>query len=397
MVYYLLIALLVILANADFDRHKSTLLVDKSSNYRMSFQTCIVVLILVASFRAYNIGLDTMTYKFVYYNNANGIGHTGFELFFDLLFNICNALSLDYSVVISIFSIVCYTLAANYIYKNSINPVFSLLLFVTLGIYAQTLNIMRQALAIIVCLYSVKYIKTGEFIKFIGVIFIALLCHATALIFIPAYFVRYFKLNKYTISFAVLFTCAMSILLPIISKFISGFTTVDYYGRYFEDTYYQNEVSLLAILFTLGLFAIFIIMYANRDKLNNAQGDNKFNIFLKLYFISTLLRIFALFTPAPEVIGRLALFYFIYCIFLIPYFIEFGLVGKKNIWTNLVIFASLIYYVALIEVKKSCGITPYAFIWDRDVILTILFYVIFAVLSVIAIRLIGLRYKEERL
>lgn len=77
---------------------------------------------------------------------------------------------------------VCY-----FIYKNSEDPVTSLLIYVTLGLLTFNMNGMRQALAMSVCLFGFEFAKKGKIIPFAIIILLAMQFHRTALCFAPVF------------------------------------------------------------------------------------------------------------------------------------------------------------------------------------------------------------------
>ena len=79
--------------------------------------------------------------------------------------------------------------------KYSYIPWLSVFLFIT-GPFNQSMYVMRQHLAIAICILSVPFILDRNFVKFIFVVLLASTIHYTALVFVPSYFIYSFKFDK---------------------------------------------------------------------------------------------------------------------------------------------------------------------------------------------------------
>ena len=101
-------------------------------------------------------------------------------------------------------SFFAYSLA-RFIYKNSHNQFFSMILYYTVGMFGFQMTGMRQAMAMAVLLFSFEYIKERKLIKFIIVCFVASWFHKSALTFLVAYPFAYMKINfkNFTIIFSL--------------------------------------------------------------------------------------------------------------------------------------------------------------------------------------------------
>jgi hypothetical protein len=84
-----------------------------------------------------------------------------------------------------IFSGVFFSLSVClFTYRNSKNPVISLMVFNCLGLFNFMVQGLRQAIAMSICLFAYEQCKKKHFIKFILLVAIACLFHASALVFI---------------------------------------------------------------------------------------------------------------------------------------------------------------------------------------------------------------------
>lgn len=79
--------------------------------------------------------------------------------------------------------------------KQSPIPMLSIVLYVLLFRYFASYNILRQSVAVIVFLYSIKYIVSKEFLKYLFFCALAMCFHLSALLLLPLYFVQYLKMS----------------------------------------------------------------------------------------------------------------------------------------------------------------------------------------------------------
>lgn len=98
-------------------------------------------------------------------------------------------------------------------YRNSKNPVMSLMVFNCLGLFNFMVQGLRQAIAMSICLFAYEQCKKKHFFKFALLVAIACLFHASALVFILVYFLSKFKLNTIQMgTFAILTFIGMQLL-----------------------------------------------------------------------------------------------------------------------------------------------------------------------------------------
>ena len=78
-------------------------------------------------------------------------------------------------------------------YKNCKNPVLALTVFHCLGLFNFMVQGLRQAIAMCICLLAIESCKKRKLIKFILLVLLASLFHASAIVFLPVYFIRFKK------------------------------------------------------------------------------------------------------------------------------------------------------------------------------------------------------------
>lgn len=145
-----------------------------------------VPLFLLSAMR-YDIGRDYSTYMLIFENpDLIGVNEKGYMLINN--FAIQHGLTLQF--VIIIYSMLTLLFAFIFISENSKNKILSLFIFYTYTpFYLQTLNTLRQALAIYIFLYATKYIHKKNFLAYtLYILFAAVFAHNSVIVVLPLYF-----------------------------------------------------------------------------------------------------------------------------------------------------------------------------------------------------------------
>ena len=125
-----------------------------------------LLLILIAGFRDYSVGVDTATYANIYYNiDYYNVGSTRFEIGFIYLFKLLHNISVNPGFMLIVVSIIDLGCTAYFIGKFSKDPMISVLLFVLLRTYFGQMNTIRAGLAIAISLVSFAIIIERRSIK----------------------------------------------------------------------------------------------------------------------------------------------------------------------------------------------------------------------------------------
>jgi len=253
-VYIFLLIIFIILA-ISFSRDPKS----KAANLFFILSLCLLFVFTVL--RNEKIGADTKTY----YMGFIDIYNKGIESSFPYIFNWEIGYIL-YNKLITFFSHSYYAFTISvsfpiyislyfFIKKYSPNPFVSLMVFICMGFYQQSMFVIRQWLAITVCLFSTKYVINRSFWKFVILMVLAFLFHRTALIFVPLYFVYGFTINEKTL----LFYFAASILIAALGSFIIVLFSPIVRSEY-EIGFNGGIPMYVAIILTLFLFYYFVFI-----------------------------------------------------------------------------------------------------------------------------------------
>lgn len=295
------------------------------------------VLFVVVAFREMTMGNDTLSYIKVFKEcnnlkwnilNYNSYFEKGYLVFNILLSYVCSNSRFFMIIMSAIFNYSVY----NFIKNNSQNYLMSILMYINLLFFYQSMTMMRQFFALsIVLLFGIKFIKEKKIIKYIITIVIASLFHSTALITIFLYPLYYAKYNKkrvfYIFLSSLLIFSFLNQIYPIIS---SLFKRENFYLAMMGETKLANIISML-IFCAIYLFSIIII---KRDKKEECSFYLYTTIFTAvIYFISINMAI----------LSRASQYYAIFSIISLPNIIKVNVSERKLVYNSILIFFMILY------------------------------------------------------
>lgn len=218
-------------------------------------------LMLVMAFR-HGVGTDFWSYVRIFRYGSIGI-ESGYSFLNNTLRNITD----DYHSIFILSSIIiccCYFYA---IYKESINPAYSILLFVLCKDYFIAMNGVRQYISTAIVILAIPFIKRKEWVKAAIIFALAFLFHRSVIIFLLV-LVLYLMNISPAIGAAmiagtfVLSNTVLGFVFPILQRF-------DFYTGYFSTrSYYMNTTGDFnwAIMTIFLCFFIMLAYEYNRIK-----------------------------------------------------------------------------------------------------------------------------------
>lgn len=183
-------------------------------------------------------------------------------------------------------------------YKISINVYTSVLLFYVTYNYVISFNIMRQAAALGIVVFSIMFVIKGgkaNFIKFLFLIVMASLFHRSAIFCISFWLFRYMKINKYMMLLSSVFISVSyfsDALKGIINQVLVSLPFyTDKYSDSIDFFFIQNKekgvIQFLPVLFQILLLLMYIIQSKKETK------SLKTNIIICYYYTFLLLYAFS--------------------------------------------------------------------------------------------------------
>lgn len=318
---------------------------------------------LVAILRGPVVGNDTETYIDLFRSIAQSNDLSVFLLRYEIgyvWFNkICSKVSENPQTIIIISGIIT-TVGYLYFFKRYSKAVFlSVVMFVCLRYYDQTLNIIRECIAICILLYSYKYIANHNFIKFCLCVILAFVFHKTAIIFLIAWWIvklefkmrNLLLISSLSIVFAIQFGAIFQHLLTV-------FETYSYYdgGKYFGETRLATILMLVMQVVFLGL-----AFYIRKKNISHVSADD--DRMLMLWSVGICILIVS---TQFNLLDRIATYFNVFSLVALPNLIS--IIGNKNnklVVSTMLVILLLGYYISILEFKSSWNriypyeITPY--------------------------------------
>lgn len=316
-----------------------------------------VQLIILSSFRSSLVGSDTINYinRFLIiaateWKNVPYLSDlVDFENGFILMNKLIGSISTNQVFFLAVNSLVIIIPLSIYIYKKSTSVWLSFFIFIGLGFWGDSMNILRQMLALVVLVRSLQYVEKKQLFRFVIAVLIASTLHISAIAFFVVYPLSYIRINR-TYLIGVLIASVATYLVA--DKIIIFLLSVLGYQYHFARIGTSSGGGMLLMLM---MFA-FVALYA-RDEAIEKHKD--FDLYLHLLFVGILLNILAInFALA----GRAMIYFTIHNIILIPKVLDsIYRPFDKYVGTIIVVIGVLYFYLFRLLVVDVSGVVPYIF------------------------------------
>lgn len=268
-----------------------------------------ILLSLVYGIR-YDFGNDYWSYYIIFKKSHYGIDPRLVEPGWGLINYICQPIGF-FGMVFILTSIENY-IVFRYIklYVSKEYWWISTFIFVfTFNFMLLGCSMMRQYLAMVILITSIKYIVNRDLIRFLIILMLAISIHKTAIVFFPVYFLAFKLPNFRNVKFIII---AVSIFLLLM---ITSINYIEYFkiaAVMFEDEkfnrYLMGEEGSYSFTIIIDIIWMVLLMrYCKNTRLSQT-----------LCLIALLSYVLLPFTFAVVILLRLMLFFSIYFIFSIP-------------------------------------------------------------------------------
>ena len=268
-----------------------------------------IILCTFASLR-YDFGNDYMSY----YKKYKYIHATGKSYFDEYLFTFLNKISPSFYIMIAIISVAFVFIVWKMVKANVKKEYIWVSVFIFVispYLFLMNLSAIRQCLAMLLFIISVKYIIDKNFIKYAVCIIIGCFFHKSAVILLPIYFfINTKKLSKKQIFIIV---TAVIVLITVFdfNNFMIKIAIL------FDDTNYMHyatsglENSIRATLLA-SIYMIYVLLNTRK-----VSGDK--SVYVKLYLIGTIFGVLAF---RFSILTRIQMYFDIFAIVAIPAIME---------------------------------------------------------------------------
>lgn len=313
---------------------------------------------LIMSIR-YDVGQD---YFYTYVPVFETVKLTGeynnIEIGYVLLNKLALLFTQDYAGIFFITSFLFCIFIYKAIMQSSKDITLSFYILFGSCFFFYAMNVTRQSIVIAIFIYCIKYIKERKMIKYMMIIILSSLIHNIALIFIPVYFVSYFKIK---LKLLIVLSVVVIVAQPLIYNIIVRITNDTKYENYITGRYAVSESSMISPIINASTL-ILCYYYKRRDE-KNRQYDDELNILTNIHIIALLC---SLLIGTFPLASRVFVNFYHVQILTIPLLLSKE--KRKNIRNLLYfgyIFAFGTNFLYSVGLKNGNKVLPYQTIFDR--------------------------------
>lgn len=323
----------------------------KNKNKRLLFLFFAVSSMLptysLSAFR-YEVGTDFKSYQLYFYYIQRGAELSGLERGYYYLTKLSTYLTEDptgFFVLSSLVVCGCVYLA---IYQQSINPPLSIFLFFGTSMYFVSLNGVRQMMAAAVLIFSFRYLQNRNWKRFFLGVFLAILFHESAVIFMPVYFIVKLKLNPKKV---VQYLLLLALAFPVVDQIIYFFSSLMGYSGYFASSFNTGQFEVWFFLINGCVLGLATFFYPK------GKNDFKYQCYYWMQMIAFITTALSSFIPLAN---RITWYFMFIQIISMPYFLKaIPHVNLKKFVTLSVIVSYFCVVFIGIGIQGSHGAVPY--------------------------------------
>lgn len=236
-----------------------------------------------------------------------------------------------------------------FLYRHAPDVVLGLLMFLCLGFFNFWVQGLRQAIAIGICLFALDKAQERKLIPFLLLVLLASFYHASAIAFVPVYFICAMKINlrdtTLFLTFCVVGSASIGLLFDVMNYVIND---------HFQITGGINDGSgVVTLLIFLLIFAFSAFVYRKKEK------DAEYTLFFYLSIAGAL--IFSMRNFVSGIVERVSNFYSLGQIALLTRSLPELSPKERHIIRMLAMLLSLAF--ALHKAKYS-RLVPYLLFWQ---------------------------------
>lgn len=320
----------------------------------------VFVLSIVAGMRAYSVGRDTHSYISIFETIENGgiiLQEIGFEWFSKIILWLTGSKSF----LLFVYALIIYGCIVLRLWDFRECSSFSITVITFYSLYYfESLNIMRQFVAMAILFYATRYLAERGYIKYLVALLIATTFHTSALLGIGFLAVELFQwktLKQWQKYFLLLASvCGVALIPRVLSA-------TEKYSQFFRWTTIDIGMRVFALI-SIWIVSLFYFRKVRRAEDVYFRQSKKYLIRTTqvYYLIGCLLGIIGYFY---DLMGRISIYYgLFFCVY-------FGIIAKEKkngllkIVLNLMIAFVIVYvlYNYLFTTNGSWH-HPYKTIWN---------------------------------
>ncbi len=333
-----------------------------SKNKKYYFEILVLLCTMVSAFR-FQVGQDYQHVTDVYNWIANGYDvyvEFGYKLMNEIILFIPFFNEKILYIITSFFIIIMFGIFI----KRTVSKEYwllSLFLFITTGIYFASMNLVRQYMAIAICLLAILKLDRAKNIQFVILTFIAITFHTSALIMFAfaLFYILLKKTNSTTIMW-IIYSLSLVFIIIDLRQLIEFFSfLIPDRWKWYLDSNFLNDRNTSAIV--KQLIPNIIVVYSIVKNKELKKHYDKFDISFALIFMSTIITncFYGIL-----VLLRLSNYFDFGFLIIIPIIFDYLVKYDKKIkLSKFYIISIIVYYLLLtvmtIFIMNGHGVMPY--------------------------------------
>ena len=327
-----------------------------------------VLLCCLAGLRSLNVGKDTYTYSEFFLKMTYEKVHL-FNPNYSWIYNLWDFVIRQFTDKVYIFNICCaiviYFALYNFIHKYSCDERVSIILFISLGIFFNSMNQTRQALSTAMLILGFKFAVEKNIIKAMALCMVATFIHNVAVVMIPIY--AFVCLMPRIGPRVVVFFSGASLTIALlynklIGLFVSIFPKYRHYLRYTKlfierRSIYRYADFLLAV--TIQAVLLYGLYMTRKKELENKKETEKDDFGNILACMNAVYLCMTYLILNSDIFNRLKSLFIYWMILVIPYIIKKYF--SDNWVIKLLVCLVSIAYMWRLGVHDGDGVVPYSF------------------------------------
>lgn len=338
----------------------------RAKHYRCSKYYAIFfmfLLFLIAALRDSDIGNDTINYLRIFTKIKQEVFIDSWEERFEPGYLFLNRFVAVFfqekQMILVITSIIIYAGFSFFIIKYSSNVWLSIFLFITLGYFGQSLNIIRLCIAFSFLLFSYDFLRKNRIIAFILTVLLAMMFHRTAIVFLLAYFVQKINLNKKKLGIWLIGTIIVTMYMEkILNELLKIYPNFQYY----IGTEYLSSGKIANVFYVLIWSMVLSLGVAINRKAKGIIVSKDISIMTMFIMISISIYAFSI---KFNLLDRVAQYFSMFGIVYIPNVLELIKEKRKKYILTMMIVTFFFSYFIIIQIFRPEWnvIYPYKVFW----------------------------------
>ncbi len=325
---------------------------------------CLIIFVLLFAVSALrlNVGNDYLKYvEFMHlvYSRAYVPTEIGFNALAYIVYTLCGFE--NYLLVFAIFAFATIAFFMKAMYEQSEWFTYSFILFMLLGYYFQSLSTVRYYLALSIALYSIRYVISGDWPRFVLLVVLGALFHKSLLVVLVLYPLARLRWKRWMYATLIVLGISCLFLKDIYLKIV-----IFLYPSYKNTEYLTGGTSAVNILRCAAILLFSIWLYRDHIK-----GNRIFEFYFICNVMGLVLYVFGSFLP---IISRIGYYLTITHVLFIPALIRrIEDERKQKIMLFVITLSAVLYFALYMRGAANDGvrILPYQTFLFHDLPLTL--------------------------